>query len=125
MKIQLILGAFLVGFAHLSFALDQPEVSTGGNYEIQANWSELKHGWNILTIQVSDMNQHPVLNENIEIAYDMVGMTMNPLNNAVVEKGNGLYEKKIFLGMPGKWKFDMKLSYENSEDNFSKVQAVH
>ena len=49
---------------------------------------------------------------------------MNPPNNPGVEKGEGLYEKKIFLGMSGEWQFDMKLTAAGAEDTFSKTQMT-
>jgi len=121
----LVLAA-LVGFSQISFAFDQPELSTNGTYQIEGNWSELKRGWNILTIRVTDVaTQQPVLAEKLKIVYDMVGMPMAPPNNPNIEKGLGEYEQKIFLGMSGKWKFDIQLISETSEDSFSKVENTN
>ena len=79
----------------------------------------------MLTIQISDANNKATQVENMTIIYDMVDMPMNPPDNAIEDKGNGLYEKKIFLGMRGGWKFDFKINEQASgEDTYSKTQVV-
>lgn len=59
------------------------------------------------------------------MTYDMTGMPMDPPNNPIIEKGKGQYEKKILLGMSGKWKFDMKMMNKTVEDSFSKIQNTN
>ena len=125
MSAKVLLSCMIVAFSQLGFALDQPEPTVNGTYQIEANWSELTRGWNVLQLTITDSQQHPVLGSGLEITYDMVGMPMGPPNNPVVEIGNGQYEKKIFLGMSGKWQFDMKMSNNGSEDSFSKVQNTN
>ena len=121
---NLLMCFTIVCLGQLTFALGPREPSANGLYQIEANWTDLKRGWNILTFVVTDANQQPVSRQNIDMVYDMIGMPMSPPNNPVVEKGNGNYEKKIFLGMSGTWKFDMKLKVNNVEDKFTKTQVT-
>ena len=104
--------------------LDAAEPTANGSYQISANWSELKRGWNQLVFQLTDANQQLVSGAIVTIKYNMIGMNMDPPDNPVVETQSGVYEKKIFLGMNGNWKFDSRVIKQSVEDTHSKTQGV-
>ncbi len=122
---KVLVSFMLIAFSQLSIALDQPEATVNGAYQVEGNWSGLKLGWNMLELKITDASGQSVIGETLDMTYDMVGMPMSPPNNSIIEKGNGQYEKKIFLGMSGKWKFDMKLTKNTIEDSFSKIQNIN
>ncbi len=103
---------------------DPAEPSAGGNYQVSGNWLELKRGWNVLTLQIVDSNSNPVTGAELKVIYDMVGMPMNPPNKPVEEKGEGRYNKQVFLGMRGQWKFDLTIHKDTVEDTLSHIENV-
>lgn len=113
-----------LAIAEGSYALDTSEPTKNGFYQISANWSELRRGWNTLTFQVYDSEQKSIATDEVSVSYDMESMPMDPPDEPIIDKGDGLYEKRIFLGMRGGWKFDFKLSKNKVEDTYSKSQAV-
>ena len=117
-----ILCMGLTAFAQTKF--DPAEVTSKGTYQVEANWSQLKRGWNLLVIKVSTPTQQPLAGLNLSVDYDMMGMPMSPPNKPIVDKKDGTYEKQVFMGMPGDWKFDLKLSDAAKADTFTRQQRV-
>lgn len=104
--------------------MDQPEVTKNGSYEISGNWSELKRAWNTLTLKITDRNKQPVTGAKVTVVYDMVDMPMTPPERPVVEKGDGVYEKRVFPGMRGDWQFDTTVEKDNAKDTHIKIQNI-
>lgn len=122
-----LLGVFVLGLGARAFAetpFDPPEPTANGHYQVAGNWSELKRGWNVLVLKLTDMDQQPVNGATVTVVYDMVGMPMNPPDRPIVEKGDGVYEKQVFLGMRGTWKFDTTVNANTVEDTHSRTQEV-
>lgn len=105
-------------------ALDGPELTKNGSYQIFGNWLELKRGWNTLKLKITTPKNEPVEKADVTIVYDMVNMPMDPPYKPVVEKGDGIYEKSIFLGMRGQWQFDTTINKDQTEDIHTKIQDV-
>ena len=118
------LSLFAGGAALAEARLDPPEPTVNGHYQVAGNWSELKRGWNTLVLKVTDSGQTAMTGATVKVAYDMVGMPMNPPDRPVVEKGDGIYEKRVFLGMPGSWKFDTEVTSGDVADSHGKIQEV-
>jgi hypothetical protein len=95
-----------------------------GHYLIDANWSELKRGWNTFLMLVTDQNDQPVEDAKVTVTYDMLAHPMHPPEKPVIDRGNGTYEKSIFLGMIGRWKFDFSVAKDGVEDGVSVVREV-
>lgn len=110
--------------ANAQIKFDPAELTTNGNYQIEGNWSQLKRGWNLLVIKVSTPTQQPLVGINLGVIYDMVGMPMSPPDKPVVDKRDGTYEKQVFIGMKGDWKFDLKLTDAAKFDLFTRQQRV-
>ncbi|HAZ14658.1 MAG: hypothetical protein A2X86_06220 [Bdellovibrionales bacterium GWA2_49_15] len=103
---------------------DAAEPTVNQQYKISGNWSELKRGWGILTLKVTDASEQAVTGAKVVVPYDMTTMSMHPPENAVEEKGDGLYEKKIFLGMRGTWKFNISIDSNSVVDTLTKLQDI-
>lgn len=113
----------LSAFADTKF--DPPQVTANGQYQLEGNWSELKHGWSNLILKVTGQDQQPVIGAKVDVAYDMVGMPMNPPSKPVVDKGDGTYVKPVFVGMRGTWQFDIAVTEAvKGEDTLSRQQKV-
>ncbi|MBI2645910.1 MAG: FixH family protein [Deltaproteobacteria bacterium] len=104
--------------------LDPAEATTEGRFLISSNWSQLKRGWNVLVLQITNTEGQALSQANVKVSYEMEDMEMNPPDNPVEEKENGTYEKKIFLGMKGNWKFDATLEKDDVKDTLAKVIKV-
>ena len=104
--------------------LDPAEATTQGHFLISSNWSQLKRGWDVLVLQITNTEGQTLNQANVKVSYDMEDMEMNPPDHPVEEKENGTYEKKIFLGMKGNWKFDITLEKEETKDTFAKVVKI-
>ena len=104
--------------------LDSPEPTAKKLFQVEGNWSELKRGWNALTLRVTDGDHRPVTGATVAVVYDMDGMPMNPPDRPVEEKGAGMYQKQVFLGMKGKWKFTTTVTAHSASDNHVKMQDV-
>ncbi|MEK6706350.1 MAG: FixH family protein [Bdellovibrionota bacterium] len=104
--------------------LDAPEVTANSHYQVSGNWSQLKRGWNVLTLKVTDVAGQSIIGATVTVDYDMVEMPMSPPNKPVEDKGGGFYEKRVFLGMKGKWKFDITVNSNAVEDTLIKIQEV-
>ena len=102
---------------------NQPELSLNGHYQVEANWSQLKRGWNTLLIKLTDENQKTVSGAKLTLRYDMAGMAMNPPDKPILDKGNGDYEKQVFIGMNGGWKFELTIEGLNT-DTYVRDQKV-
>ena len=93
-KILLTLALIALGATpKMTWALDKAEATVGGKYQVSANWSELKRGWNVLTIKVEDADRNTVSGATVTVPYDMATMPMNPPQKPVLDKGEGIYEK--------------------------------
>ncbi|MGK5087366.1 FixH family protein, partial [Bdellovibrionota bacterium FG-2] len=114
-----IFGTLALVSETLSFA----DATANGTYDISGNWSELKRGWNTLTLKVVNTDQQGVTGATVSVAYDMKGMTMSPPDRPVEEK-DGAYEKKVFIGMNGTWKFDATVSAGGVDDTLSKEVLI-
>lgn len=128
-KIFLILVGALIHFSPLIWAseeapLDSPELTQNQAYQVSGNWSQLKRGWNVLQLKILNQENKSLLKAQVTVAYDMATMPMNPPNNPIEEKENGVYEKKIFLGMKGDWKFDVTIEKDSKKDTFAKVVNI-
>ncbi len=122
----LMLGALgiVVCEANAATKFDPPEATVNNYYQIEGNWSELKKGWSTLVLKISDQDQKPVVGATVTVAYDMVGMPMNPPNKPVVDKGDGTYEKPVFVGMRGNWRFDVTVEDNARADGLSHLQKI-
>ena len=105
-------------------AADVPEVTQNGNFQITGNWQQLRHGWKALSLKVTDQAKHPVVGAQVKVKYEMLEMPMNPPDKAVVEKGDGIYEKSIFIGMGGRWQFDIQVSAGTTTDSLTKIADI-
>ncbi len=132
-RMKKILVLFILGtvvFASPTFAdhpspkLDPAEASSQGHFLIHGNWDQLKRGWNIFVLKLTDSEEKILNSAHVKVSYDMEDMEMNPPDNPVEEKDNGFYEKKIFLGMKGNWKFDATIEKDETKDIFSKVIKI-
>ena len=103
---------------------DPPELTANGQYQVEGNWSQLKRGWNVLIVKISSPTQQPLAGLKLDIAYDMVGMPMSPPNKTIVDKKDGTYEKQVFFGMQGDWKFQFKLNDAVKADVLVRQQRV-
>lgn len=112
----------LTAFADSNF--DQPETTQNGHYQIKGNWSELKHGWNKLILKILNQEQQPVVGAKVEIAYEMLDMPMDPPNKPVLDKGDGSYEKQVFIGMKGAWEFNISVNDKANVDTLTLQQKV-
>lgn len=125
--VAIIMGAgqTLLGYANeaLDVAVSQP--STNGVYLVSGNWDALKRSWNNLSLTILDNEQKPVEAAVITLKYDMVGMPMDPPISPIIEKGNGVYETRVFLGMRGSYKFDFTIDKDGEQDTFSTTQVAH
>lgn len=119
-----VTALFSIHFANADTKFDPPEASQHGVYQIAANWSEMHHGWSVLTIKLTDATKAPVKGAELQIDYDMTGMPMSPPQKPVVEKDEGIYEKKVFFGMTGEYFFDFKIKAKSSEDTFSHKEVI-
>lgn len=120
-----LVGIALPGFAFAELAdLDAPEPTVNGHFQISANWSQLKRGWNTLTMELRNAANQPIAGANVAVAYEMMDMPMNPPEKPVEEKGDGFYEKRVFLGMKGKWKFSIVVNAHSVEDTLTKVPSI-
>lgn len=107
-----------------SLALDPAELTKNGNYQIAGNWSELKRGWNTLKLYITDTANQPTTGASVKVVYDMIGMPMNPPDKPVEEKGDGNYEKQVFLGMKGDWQFDVTVNKDSIEDSLMRIENI-
>ena len=112
----------LTAFADANF--DQPVITQNGHYQIEGNWSELKRGWCKLILKISNQEQQPVVGAQVAVAYDMADMPMSPPNKPVLDKGDGTYEKQVFLGMRGTWQFDITVNDNTNTDTLTLQQKV-
>lgn len=123
-----ILGVLALGLsaitAQAETKFDPAEPTVNGHYQVAGNWSELKHGWNTLILKVTDMNEQAVAGAKVTVVYEMVGMPMNPPDKPVEDKGDGTYEKRVFFGMKGTWKFDITVNSNSLEDTLSRQQEI-
>ena len=103
---------------------DTAEPTVNNQYQISGNWSELKRGLGILTLKITDTSAQSVTGANVVVAYDMATMPMNPPDKPVEEKGDGVYEKRVFLGMRGTWKFNLSIKANSVEDTLTKLQDI-
>ncbi|MBI2521871.1 MAG: hypothetical protein HYV97_15755 [Bdellovibrio sp.] len=112
--------------AHAATAIefDVAEPTVNNQYQISGNWSELKRGWGILTLKITNTEEQSVTGAKVVIPYDMATMSMRPPEYAVEEKGEGIYEKKIFLGMRGAWKFNISIDSNSVVDTLTKLQDI-
>jgi len=115
---------FALGVFANETKLDPAENADHNRYKIAANWSELKTGWNTLTMQITSPDAIPTTEAMVEVVYDMVGMPMKPPQKPVVEKGDGYYEKQVFFGVAGNWKLDMTIMSGEVEDTHSKIEYI-
>lgn len=120
----LLVSLLLLGLPVSLLALDSAESTNNNSYQVVGNWSELKRGWNTLILVVTEGNNEAVVGATITVSYDMVDMKMDPPDKPVEEKENGRYEKRVFLGMKGKWKFDTTIRKDQLEDALTKVQEI-
>lgn len=104
--------------------LDPAELTVQEIYQVSGNWSSLKRGWNTLILKISDSQNQSISQAKVTVKYDMATMPMNPPDNPVVEKEGGVYEKSIFLGMRGDWKFDISIARDQS-DTLGKTTNIH
>jgi hypothetical protein len=114
-------------FQNISFAdetLDPGEFTVNGKYKIAVNWSELKRGWNSLILKITDAEENRVSEASVTVTYDMIGMPMNPPDKPVEEKSASVYEKKVFLGMQGKWQFDISVIKNTVEDTLKRIEDI-
>ena len=114
-------------FGSIAFAttFDPAERTQKGHYEITGNWSELKRGTNTLVLKITDSNTHEaVAGAAVTVDYDMVEMPTNPPNNAINETAPGTYEKVVFLGMRGQWKFHTLVDKSSLQDEHDQITAV-
>ncbi len=104
------------------------EPTAQGYFLVSGNWAQLKRGGNVLVLKITDSESKALTQANVKVAYDMVEMSMNPPDNPVEEKENGVYEKKIFLGMKGHWKFKTTIAVgplpDPLKDTHEKVQEI-
>lgn len=114
----------LFAIVALMALFDPAEPTANQKFLVSGNWSELKRGWNTLVLRVTDADQQPVPGAAVSVAYEMVGMPMNPPQNPVIDKGDGIYEKRIFLGMRGEWRFDTTIQLDESSDTHARVEDV-
>jgi hypothetical protein len=125
---KMIAVAFLCGISTLSFAdsvkFDPAEASANGMYHIAGTWSQLKTSWDNLDLNVVDDHNQPVAGATVTIKYQMVGMPMGTPDRPVVDKGDGVYEKQVFLGMRGKWQFDVLVNKGSTQDSLTHFQDV-
>ncbi len=127
--VTMILGIFCGG-SNPSWAdsnlikLDPAQQSANGYYQIAGTWSELKLGWNVLTLKITDSNSNPVTGAELKVTYDMVGMPMNPPDKPVEEKGKGRYNKQVFFGMRGLWRFDLTIHKDIVEDTLLRIENI-
>lgn len=112
----------LPAFAETNFTSAQ--ITRNGLYQIEGNWSELKHGWSKLVLKISNQNQQLVAGAKVNVAYEMIGMPMNPPNKPVVDMGDGTYEKQVFIGMKGTWQFDITVDSNAEQDTLSSQQNI-
>lgn len=104
--------------------MDASEPTANATYQISGNWSELKRGWNTLVLKVADPTNQAVLGAQVTVTYDMVEMPMSPPEKPVEEKGDGIYEKRIFLGMKGTWLFNTVVNSNGEGDTLTRNQEV-
>ncbi len=104
--------------------LDPAERTVNGMYQISANWSALRASRAKLSLQVVDANGQPVPLATLKVDYDSVDMAMNPPNLPIVELGGGKYEKPLEFGMPGVWKFKIKVTQGASTDTLERRQSI-
>lgn len=103
---------------------DPAETTDSGKYFIEANWSELHHAWSVLTLKISDSELRPVTDAKVRVLYDMAAMPMNPPDKPIVNKGDGTYEKRVFLGMLGVWNFEINVDAAPTEDVLKHSQKI-
>ncbi len=125
MKKVFVVGFMMCAMISVSSAsedvLDPADLTVQGVYQVSSNWSTLKRGWNVLILRVLDSQNQPVSSAKVIVKYDMATMPMNPPDKPVIEKEDGIYEKSIFLGMKGNWKFDISIAEESQNDTLSKT----
>ena len=130
MKKLITLSAIMtvLGFLTLTRAeapnLDPAELTAQSLYKVSANWSSLKRGENTLVLKITDGEDQPITGATISVTYDMADMPMNPPNYPIEEKEGSIYEKRVFLGMRGNWKFKINVRQGETEDSLDKIQRV-
>lgn len=94
-----------------------------GTYQVNANWADMKRGWNVLSMRITNSKDEEISEAAVNVDYDMVGMPMDPPKNPAEETTAGTYETKVFLGMRGNWKFDVKIQAKDDTlgDSLSKT----
>jgi hypothetical protein len=55
-----------------------PEQTVNHQYWVNTNLSDMKRGWNTMTIKVTDLLNQPVAGATVTVDYDMTDMEMNP-----------------------------------------------
>lgn len=119
MTMLAILSTFVGINAFAETKFDPPQVTANGQYQIEANWSELKRGWSVLVLRIINQDHQAISGGKVEVAYNMVSMDMNPPDKPIVDKGDGTFEKQVFLGMKGGWKFDISIDDKSNADSLS------
>ena len=104
--------------------LDAAEPTVNKQYQISGNWSEIKRGWGVLTLKVTNADEQAVTGAKVVTTYEMATMPMNPPDRPVEEIGEGIYEKKIFVGMRGPWKFNISVTVNSVEDTLTRLQDI-
>lgn len=104
--------------------MDPPQVSKLGSYQVSLNGVELKKGKNTLLISLVDSTGLPMIAADLALAYDMVGMSMNPPVKPIVDHGDGTYETEVFLGMRGNWSFVVEVTDKGTTDSTELIVPV-
>ena len=124
-KIALISFSFFsISTASLATEFSPREPGTNSIYFVGGNWLELQRGWNTLKLKITASDESVVTGADVTVNYDMLGHSMHPPIKPVIEVGDGVYEKQVFLGMRGAWKFDTHIQKDATEDTHSKTQDV-
>lgn len=123
LAVFMALSSAAFAFAQDGVTVDPPEKTVDGKYVVSANWSELKRGWNTLTVQISQ-DGTALTGAQVKIDYAMVSMPMPAPVRPVVEKDGGVYEKQVFPGMAGRWRFDIQIKKDAGSDHLSRFVDI-